>query len=101
MIFARVAEHPVNADKIMKANTNASTVARVGGARRNQMPTERAASGAAPDNFDDEDFYADEECYECGGDGIILNDCFEDTCCCADPEASHGYSLCPNCGRKS
>lgn len=41
----------------------------------------------------------DEECYECGGEGFILNECFEDTCCCLDPEMSHGYRPCPNCMR--
>lgn len=41
-----------------------------------------------------------DECYECGGEGIVLNDCFEDTCCCADPEAQHGYSTCPACRGK-
>ena len=43
-----------------------------------------------------------EECYECGGEGFVLNDCFEDTCCCADPETSHGFRPCSLCGtRKS
>jgi hypothetical protein len=43
----------------------------------------------------------DDECYECGGEGIVLRDCFEDTCCCADPDLQHGYELCPVCqGRK-
>jgi hypothetical protein len=26
-----------------------------------------------------------------------LADCFEDTCCCANPEKSHGYVRCPVC----
>ena len=30
----------------------------------------------------------DDECYECGGEGYIVADCFEDSCCCADPEES-------------
>jgi hypothetical protein len=38
-----------------------------------------------------------EDCYECGGEGFIENDCFEDTCCCADPETSHGLRPCPVC----
>lgn len=42
----------------------------------------------------DDDF--DEECGECGGEGWILGDCFEDTCCCADPESEHGWIRC-NC----
>lgn len=39
----------------------------------------------------------DEDCQHCGGDGFILQDCFDDTCCCADPEASHGYLPCQFC----
>lgn len=39
----------------------------------------------------------DDECPDCGGDGFIENDCFEDTCCCLDPEASHGFRPCPTC----
>jgi hypothetical protein len=46
------------------------------------------------ETFDDPD---DDECYECGGDGYVLANCFEDTCCCADPETSHGYIKCPFC----
>lgn len=30
-------------------------------------------------------------------DGWILNDCFEDTCCCADPDSEHGFRPCPGC----
>lgn len=41
----------------------------------------------------------DGECYECGGDGVVLDDCFDDTCCCADPE-DHGYVRCHVCGGK-
>lgn len=45
---------------------------------------------------DDEDF--DEEgCYECGGEGWVVADCFEDTCCCADPDTQHGLIPCPLC----
>jgi hypothetical protein len=35
-----------------------------------------------------------EECGECGGEGWVLADCFEDTCCCADPELEHGLVRC-------
>jgi hypothetical protein len=42
-----------------------------------------------------------EDCYECGGEGYIVADCFEDTCCCADPESEHGLIPCPLCGGKS
>jgi len=43
-------------------------------------------------------FEPDEDCPECGGEGFVLRDCFEDTCCCADPETQHGYKRCPMCG---
>lgn len=39
----------------------------------------------------------DDECWNCGGEGYTLNDCFEDTCCCADPETEHGITRCPYC----
>lgn len=39
----------------------------------------------------------DEECSECGGEGYVPADCFEDTCCCADPDLEHGYETCPQC----
>lgn len=41
--------------------------------------------------------WGDEECDECDGYGYVVADCFEDTCCCADPVASHGYTKCPAC----
>lgn len=41
--------------------------------------------------------YEDEDCYECGGERWVVADCFEDTCCCADPEASHGMVPCSLC----
>ena len=40
----------------------------------------------------------DIDCPECGGEGFIVDDCDEDTCCCADPSASHGLIPCPLCG---
>jgi len=42
------------------------------------------------EQFDD----ADETCGECGGEGYVLADCFEDTCCCLFPEVEHGYIRC-------
>ena len=45
-----------------------------------------------PDDFETED-----GCYECGGEGFIVADCFEDSCCCADPEMDHGLIPCPLC----
>lgn len=53
-------------------------------------------------------FYADEEyqlpgdrdCPECGGEGFVEDECFADTCCCADP-TTHGIRLCSVCGLKS
>jgi hypothetical protein len=46
---------------------------------------------------DDEPDYYDDICGECGGEGYVENDCFEDTCCCADPETEHGIRTCPTC----
>lgn len=42
--------------------------------------------------------WEDEVCYRCDGDGYIVADCFEDTCCCADPELEHDLIVCPVCG---
>jgi hypothetical protein len=42
----------------------------------------------------DVDLEFDEECGECGGEGWIVADCFEDTCCCADPESQHDLIRC-------
>lgn len=39
----------------------------------------------------------DEECYQCGGEGWITGECFEDTCCCANPEEDHDMIPCPVC----
>ena len=36
-------------------------------------------------------------CWNCGGDGYVLADCFEDTCCCADPELEHDLIPCQYC----
>ncbi len=44
-----------------------------------------------------DDDYEDDEYCECGGDGWIVDDCFEDTCCCADPDTQHDIIPCPNC----
>jgi hypothetical protein len=65
------------------------------------MTTPGSEPGLPEDDFEDYDGY-DEVCGDCGGDGYVLNDCFEDTCCCADPESEHGLSVCPTCkgGRK-
>lgn len=52
-----------------------------------------------PEPIYDEDY--DEACGECDGEGYVLADCFEDTCCCADPETQHGYVRCGTCGGKS
>ena len=43
---------------------------------------------------------ADDGCYECGGEGWVTADCFEDTCCCVDPELEHGVEPCPLCNPK-
>jgi len=51
---------------------------------------------------DDEecDEYLDEECDECAGEGWIVDDCFEDCCCCVNPEVEHGLIPCPTCNPK-
>lgn len=41
-----------------------------------------------------------DECAECDGSGWIEDDCFEDTCCCADPVTEHGIIHCPMCNPK-
>lgn len=41
------------------------------------------------------------ECPECDGEGFVVAPCFEDTCCCADPETEHGIIPCPLCGNLS
>jgi hypothetical protein len=47
------------------------------------------------DHADDEP--DDDCCPECGGEGYIVSGCFEDTCCCADPELEHDVITCPEC----
>ena len=47
-----------------------------------------------------EPYEFDDECAYCGGEGFIENDCFEDTCCCLDPETSHGFRACPTCTKR-
>jgi hypothetical protein len=46
--------------------------------------------------YDNDDIFTDDCCYECGDEGWIIDDCFEDTCCCADEE-DHGWIPCPLC----
>jgi len=50
--------------------------------------------------MDDYLFLEDDECDLCGGEGFIEGECFEDTCCCADPEDEHGLIPCPQCNGK-
>ena len=38
-----------------------------------------------------------DECCDCDGSGWFVADCFEDTCCCLDPETEHGIEPCPTC----
>ena len=59
----------------------------------NAGPGELSTDYPDPDDYE----YEDECCGECGGEGYVENDCFEDTCCCADPEAEHGIRTCPMC----
>ncbi len=43
---------------------------------------------------DDVDCVEDELTCDCDGDGWLVGDCFEDTCCCADPELEHDLVPC-------
>lgn len=60
------------------------------------------------DDFDESDALDDppagdeelEECYECGGEGFIIDECFEDSCCCEDPASDHDVIPCPVCSQK-
>lgn len=45
---------------------------------------------------DDDD---DLSCWKCDGDGYIVSDCFEDTCCCEDPGIEHDIIPCPVCAQ--
>ena len=50
-------------------------------------------------NIDDDDS-DDFDCPDCGGEGFTEGDCFEDTCCCLNPEESHGVIPCSTCRQK-
>lgn len=39
----------------------------------------------------------DDGCPYCDGDGFVVADCFEDTCCCAEPELEHDIIPCQHC----
>ena len=41
--------------------------------------------------------YDGDDCPDCGGAGWIVDECFEDTCCCIDPELTHNIIPCPTC----
>lgn len=56
--------------------------------RRMSQDLDRYITG----NYGEDEF--GEECGECGGEGWVVADCFEDTCCCADPELEHGMVRC-------
>lgn len=45
----------------------------------------------------DESGVDDNACSRCDGEGWILGDCFEDTCCCEDPETEHDMIPCNLC----
>ena len=45
----------------------------------------------------DESDVDDNVCSRCDGEGWILGDCFEDTCCCEDPETEHDMIPCHFC----
>jgi hypothetical protein len=52
-----------------------------------QAMTHKFLAAKSEDEFD-------EECGKCVGDGWVVADCFEDTCCCLDPENEHGLVRC-------
>lgn len=39
----------------------------------------------------------DDDCPYCDGEGVIVQDCIEDSCCCVDPELEHGVMECWHC----
>lgn len=43
----------------------------------------------------------DETCSRCDGEGYVVADCVEDSCCCEDPDVEHGSIPCPLCGKAS
>jgi hypothetical protein len=48
------------------------------------------------DDYDDWPDESAEDCYDCGGDGLV-HDCGEDTCCCARPDIDDLVE-CSTCG---
>jgi hypothetical protein len=53
------------------------------------------------DPYDDPNDKPDDEvesCPDCHGEGYVLADCFEDSCCCANPEEDHDLVPCATCG---
>jgi hypothetical protein len=58
-------------------------------------PGEFEFVGEIPEQWRDDE---GEPCEECGGEGWVEGDCFEDTCCCVNPAASHGLVECQSCG---
>lgn len=51
-------------------------------------------SAEMDDDYDD-DYGSGEACWRCMGDGG-WHDCFDDTCCCLDPDEIN--VACPECG---
>lgn len=43
------------------------------------------------------DQWDDDFCPYCDGEGVMVLDCIEDSCCCVDPETEHGVMECPHC----
>ena len=62
--------------------------------------TEECAGCDACLDQEEPDDDEDNECWACGGEGFVLGDCGEDTCCCADPETQHPMVRCETCGGK-
>lgn len=49
------------------------------------------------DSVADLDFGDETGCAECDGDGWIIADCGEDSCCCLNPYEQHDWYPCRNC----
>lgn len=54
-----------------------------------------------PMDVEGDDWDNDGCCFNCGGDGFVVGECFEDSCCCANPELDHDLSPCPYCTVKA
>ena len=69
--------------------------------KKHEAPTaQEGVEMSQPQEYDHASLWDDDDvepCYECGDEGWIVDDCFEDSCCCADPETQHDIIPCPVC----